>query len=211
MREPQLSTAGSPRAAYEAKAAAELGDADSLVGLPAGAVGWEGPLVGARIAFCVRTGATGPDSRGLLDARVGDAVSGAAEAFGVPDAVFTLATRPTEPSDSDSGAEVRVRRVRLALEAIDPPVVIALDHRAAVDLAAAFGLESLQAGTAVRVGGRALGSVGDFGSSLDDPRAKASAWSAMKATAALGGIDAKGRPKAPLDPASKPGVRRDEV
>jgi hypothetical protein len=191
VREPELRGAGAIRAAYEAKAAAELADADALAG--AGPGGWEGPLVGARIAFLTSRAASRAGDAPLLGVRVADAVAKAASALGAGDDVFVLVTRPVKAS-----AAVLSRRVRLAVEAADPPAVVALDEAAAADLAAAFGLERLPVGEPVRALGRSVGFVGDFAASLDDESAKARAWSAMKAIAAEAGIKAKERPKQPV-------------
>jgi hypothetical protein len=202
VREPHLSGVDQLRSAYQAKAAAELADADAIAGVPApGATGRAGLSVGPRIAFVVGTTADG-SSGGLLDERVADAVTKAADALGADDAVFTLVTRPPAASAS---TDDRASRVRLAIEAVDPPVVIALDREAADDLAAAFGFDELRPGHPVRAFGRAIGSAGDFAVSLDDPKAKARSWAAMKDVAALGGLHAKGRPKAPQDSASESG------
>jgi hypothetical protein len=190
VRDPDLSAADGLRTAYEAKARAELGDADAVVGAAPGS--WEGELVGARVAFLAAHPAV-PGDGGVLATRVKQAAAKAADALGAGDGIFVIATRPVPVC----GADDRARRLRFALEAVDPPAVIALDAESAEDLAAAFGIDALRAGTPVRAFGRALGFVGDFEASLDDPAAKARAWSAMKATASLAGLKAKGRPKAP--------------
>jgi hypothetical protein len=191
VREPELRGAEALQAAYEAKAAAELTDADALIG--AGPGSWEGPLVGARIAFLTSRAASRAGAAPLLGDRVAGAVSKAAAALGAGDDVFVLITRPVKAS-----AAAVARRVRLAIEAADPPAVVALDEGAAADLAAAFGLEPLRVGMPVSVLGRTVGSVGDFAASLDDKSAKARAWSEMKAIAAGAGIEVKERPKALL-------------
>jgi hypothetical protein len=196
VREPDVSASDRLGAAYEAKARAELADADAVAGAASGS--WEGSLVGARIAFLVArrdVPAPGP----ILADRTAEAMAGAADALGSADATFVLVTRPS----LKASAEARARRLRIALEAVDAPAVIALDNESAEDLAAAFELDALRPGTPVRVLGRSLGSVGDFTALLDDSKAKAGAWSAMKAVAAQAGLKAKGRPKAsPAEPGS---------
>jgi len=187
VRELRLSDADEVRSAYEAKAVAELADADALTGAPAGS--WSGPALGARIAFLVGHAAAAKP-QALMDERTLDAVTKAAEAFGAGDAIFAAATR----TDGAADAAALAARLRLLIEAADPSVVIALDPDAASDLAAAFGLEELRPGAPVHLLGRALGAVGDFAASLDDAGAKTRAWTAMKATAALGGLTAKPRP-----------------
>ena len=190
MREPQLTNAEQLRAAYLAKATAEIADADAETG--AGAGSWAGPLIGARMAFVVGE----PQAGGaLMNERVADAVTKAAEALGAGAAVFTLLSRPVHGMDAESAA----RRLRLVLEAVDPPAVVALDPLAATDLAGAFGTRDLPESHPVRAFGRALGSAGDFAASLDDPVAKTRAWSAMKGVAALGGLETKVRSKPASD------------
>jgi hypothetical protein len=200
VREPDLTGPDALRSAYEAKAAAELADADAVLGAAPGS--WEGRTVGPRIAFVVGTAASASAPARLLADRIAEALARAADALGAGADVFTIASRPVSGASADRSA----RRLRLALESVDPPAVIALDAQAAEDLAAAFGLDALRPGEAVRVLGRALGNAGDFAASLDDPPSKARAWSAMKAAAAAAGVEAKGRPKAPQEQLMKPGA-----
>lgn len=190
MREPEVSSVDKLEAAYAAKARAELADADAVGG--AGPDSWGGPVVGARIAFLVAHRAD-PAPAAILPDRTADAVARAAEALGAADATFVLVTRP----EAKTSAEARARRVRIALEAVDAPAIIALDSEAAEDLASAFELDRLRAGTPVRAMGRSLAFVGEFTASLDDASAKAKAWSAMKAAAAQAGIADKRQPRAP--------------
>jgi hypothetical protein len=190
VREPDVSAADKLGAAYEAKARAELAEADVIVGAGPGA--WDGPVVGARIVFLVAHRAA-PAPAAILAGRTAEAVGGAAEALGSADAAFVLVTRPILETPADD----RARRLRIALEAVDAPAVVALDPEAAEDLAAAFGLDTLRPGTPMHALGRSLGSVGDFAASLENTAAKATAWSVMKAVAARAGLKAKGRPKAP--------------
>jgi hypothetical protein len=192
VREPELTGVARLRAAYEAKARAELADADGTVGAAPGS--WDGPVVGARIVFLVAHPARGRGKVAILGKGVADAVSKAAEALGSAGRVFILATRPADGAAADANAQ----RLRLALEAVDAPAIIALDLESAEDLAAAFGVGELRLGTPTRAYGRTLGSVGDFEASLHDEAAKARVWTTMKAIAADAGLKAKGRPKAPL-------------
>jgi hypothetical protein len=199
VREPDLTSADALRAAYEAKALAELADADALLGLRPGAGrgprAWNGPVLGPRIAFVVAAPAAGAGSGGMLDEAAADAASKAADALGAgPAGAFTIASRPA----GKGSATARARRLRLAIEAVDPLVVIALDTDAAADVAAAFDLDGLPVGRPVSGAGRVLGSAGDFADSLADAAAKARAWSAMKGIAAAA-LKTKERPKAPLE------------
>jgi hypothetical protein len=188
VREPDLRGEAALSAAYAAKAAAELADADAVVGAAPGA--WEGVTVGPRIAFVIARAAS---SGTVLETRVAEAAAKAADALGAGTDVFCIATRTDPPASPDA----RARRLRLGLEAVDAPAVIALDVEAAGDLASAFGADALRPGTPTRVFGRVIGYAGDFAASLDDDPAKVRAWSAMKTIAAAAGLDPKERPRAP--------------
>jgi hypothetical protein len=162
---------------YEAKALAELRDADALAGV---AGGWSGDPLGA-VALVVGTpaGAEG----GLLVAEAAEAVAKALSALGFEEgSAFMIASRP-----ADGDPPALTARLRLALEAVDAPLVLALDPQAAEDLAAAFGLQRLDPGRPARAQGRVLGSAGDFAGSLGDSRAKSRVWTAMKSVAAAAG------------------------
>jgi hypothetical protein len=200
VREPDLSGAEALRAAYEAKALAELGDADALAGRRSRSASghasrsWCGPVLGPPIAFVVATAAAVAEPDGVLDEVTADAASKAADALGAgPAGPFIIASRPA----GAGSAKVRARRLQLAIEAVDPLAVIALDAEAAADVAAAFGLDGLPPGQPANAAGRVLGYAGAFAGSLNDDAAKAHVWSAMKAIAAAAGLHAKGRPKAP--------------
>jgi hypothetical protein len=177
---------------YEAKARAELDDAESIGGVPAR--GWRGEPLG-RLAFVVSAMAPDEVATGEpLLGQTGEAADKAAAAFGVATGdLFVVASRPA----ADIPADARDRRLALLLEAADPEVVIALDGDAASDLAGACGCERLEPGRPVRLHGRVMGFVGEFAASLGDRPAKARVWAAMKAIAAEGGMKAAGRPKAP--------------
>jgi hypothetical protein len=197
VREPHLTGADGLRAAYEAKARAELADAGALVKAPPGS--WTGHVIKPRIAFLIaRAGAA---TASVLPDRVAEAAAKAAEALGAGGETFAISTRPVPDAPEGENA----RRLRLALEAVDPLVAIALDAASAADLAAAFGLPDLPPGRPVRAFGRTVGAVGDFAASLDDDALKASSWTAMKAIARAAGLKAKGRPKAPPLDQQEPG------
>lgn len=191
-------------AAYEAKARAELGDAEALAS--GAAKGWRGRPLGA-LAFVIGAPSDADAQAGEpLRGEAGEAAAKAAEAFGVCGAdVVAIASRPV----AGLSAAVRARRLRLAVEAADPAAVIALDAEGAQDLAAAFEIEALDAGRPVLAHGRTLGSAGDLAASLADAPAKVRVWRAMKAiahAAGLTGPKTKGRPKAPsTQPSQAPG------
>ncbi len=189
VREPELNGAAELRSAYEAKARAELADADALIGARPGA--WDGEVVGPRIAFVVARRSA--DGSGFVDATTAGALEKAAGALGASGSVFMIASWPVAAATSGP----RCARLRLALEAVDAPVVIALDQAGAEDLAAAFDVPELRPGHPVRAFGRHLGAVGDFAASLGDADAKSRAWIGMKSVAAAAGLETKGRPKAP--------------
>lgn len=180
------------RRLYAAKAEAELADADALVGAPS--PGWSGALL-ADVALIVSAPAADANATdGLLGRVAGEAAIKAMAALGVEaDAITVIASRPTP----DASEETVARRLELAVEAVDPAVVMALDPGAAADLAKAFGIAGSVAGRSVRVRGRVLGGVGDFAASLADMDAKRRVWAAMRSVAGEGALKAKGRPKAP--------------
>jgi hypothetical protein len=181
-------------ALYEAKALAELGDADALAGVAAG--GWSGDPLGA-VALVVAGRSAGEDEADeLVAGEVREAAGKALAALGFEEgSAFVIASRP---AGADSAG--LIARLRLALEAVDAPLALALDPRAADDLAAAFGLPHLEPGKPVRAAGRILGSVGDFGGSLGDAKAKARVWAAMRSVAAVAGHRTQARrPAAPRE------------
>jgi hypothetical protein len=183
-REPDMTSPPDPVALYEAKALAELRDADTLAGVGDG--GWSGDPLG-EVALVV--GAPRGAKGAMLAADAAEAVDKALAALGFGSgSAFVIASRPV---GADPAA--LTSRLRLALEAVDSPLVLALDAGGAQDLAAAFGLKALETGRPVRRAGRVLGSVGDLAGSLGDPKAKARVWAAMKAAAAAAGHKTQAR------------------
>ncbi|HEY5517866.1 MAG TPA: hypothetical protein VIL15_06375 [Coriobacteriia bacterium] len=169
--EPVMAASTDPFALYEAKALAELADADALAGVRAG--GWSGDP----------TGTVALVSGGVLPDEAAEALDKALAALGFDGGTtFAIASRP-------KGARPQAvpARLRLALEAVDVPLVLAVDPQGAIDLASAFGVERLDPGRPVRSVGRVLGSVGDFAASLPDPKLKARSWAAIRAVAAAAG------------------------
>jgi hypothetical protein len=176
-----------PTALYEAKALAELGDADALAGVTGG--GWSGdPLGDVALVVGAPAGGEGAAS-GPLSRELEEAVGKALVALGLEaESAFVIASRPV-----GARADGLVARLRLALEAVDAPLALALDAQAADDLAASFGLACLQAGMPVRASGRVLGYTGDFEDSLGDERAKGRVWAAMKEVAGAAGHRTRAR------------------
>lgn len=161
-------------ALYEAKARAELDDANGAAGVDADAR--RGALM-APVALVVGLPGTAEPP---LSGEAGEAVGKALVALGFPaGSEFVIASHPL----SDAGDGPLARRLRLAIEAVDPTLVLALDAVAARDLSVAFDLGDLLVGVPVSALGRTFGYVGEFAASLGDESAKVRAWGAMKAIA----------------------------
>ncbi|MDZ4168706.1 MAG: uracil-DNA glycosylase family protein [Coriobacteriia bacterium] len=172
------------RASYEAKARAELAAADALAP-GADTVRWSGdPLA----SVVVVKGSPGPaEACGgpALSGADGEALHKALEALGWdPPLAFMTLSSPI--SGLDDGA--RAARLRLQVEAIDPRVVIALDAVAADDLARAFEIPSLKAGSPVVSDGRRIVVLSGFEASLGDERLKRTVWRELKAAAPDGPV-----------------------
>jgi len=160
-----------PFALYEAKALAELADADALAGLRA--QGWSGDP----------TGTVALVSGDVIPEDAAEALDKALAALGFEaGTAFVIASRPPGVRPDAVPA-----RLRLALEAVDAPLVLAVDRQGAIDLALAFGVDRLDPGRPVRSFGRLLGSVGDFAASLGEPKSKTRSWAAIRAVAAAAG------------------------
>lgn len=181
--DPQATEAAAVLRSYEAKAAAELRDADKTLGVripvtgtgdPAGRVlllkGEPAPAdLGAGVAFA------GPD---------GEAAAKAVEALGHdPAHAWMTCTRPVAGLAEAAYAE----RLRLVVEAVDPILVVALDPVAGADLAAASGVAALEQGRPLEVMGRTIGSTESLAASLPDMEAKARVWRQMRSIAAGAG------------------------
>lgn len=123
---------------------------------------------------------------------VGDAAVKAVTALGFdPAALFAICSRPEPGIDAVALAS----RLELAIEAVDPVVVIALDEDASRDLSAAFGCAALAPGRPATVRGRTLGAVGDLRGSLHNAAAKRPVWAAFRAVHAA--VPESLRPAAP--------------
>ena len=183
------------RRAYQAKARAELAAADRLLGGRVPVTGSGDPL--GRVLLI--KGAPGPDDTAAGSALAGAdgaAAAKALQALGLdPASVWRTCSRPG-PGD----AAARARRLELAVEAVDPALVLALDADASQDLSAALGLTPLRAGRPEIVRGRVLGAVDGLEASLTSEAAKARVWRQMKAVArslpphSLAGETREGRP-----------------
>lgn len=170
------------RESYEAKASAELAAADALVP-GVFAVAGNGSLFAVVVLL---KGDPGEEDRATARALAGpdgQAADKALVALGLdPATAWRMCTRDAGGIADD---EARARRVELAVEAVDPDLVIALDPQAGEDLARAFGVARLTPGKPVRARGRTLGSVSGLAASLGDEGAKARVWAEMQAVAAV--------------------------
>jgi hypothetical protein len=168
------------RALYEAKTCEELRQADALAP-GSDVVGSSGELL-CQVALV--KGLPGPAEKAggaALSGPDGAAADAAVEALGYdPDATFRMLSRPE--SSLDPGR--RTSRLRRALEAVDPLVVIALDADAAADIQDAFELTRLVFGRPIRVGGRLIVAVDGLEASLADAARKRRVWRQMQAVRA---------------------------
>jgi hypothetical protein len=172
---------------FEAKARAELKNADAALGVPVGVASAGDPL-GAVVLAKGLPEAADRTARRVLAGPDGDAARKALEALGIdPHAVWAVCTRPAEAEPA-----ARARRLELVVEAVDPRLVIALDDEAAEDLAVAFGLKTLAPGRSVSVRGRTLGAVGGLSASLADAGAKAKVWERLKTLAKAADLPGSG-------------------
>jgi hypothetical protein len=165
------------RTLFEAKARSELDSAD------AAAPGSDRvPSVGALLAgLALVKGLPGPaESTGgaALSGADGTAADLALAALGYdPTCAFRMLSRP-EPGIE---APRRAERLRLAIEAVDPEVVVALDAEAAEDLAEAFGTAPLRFGKPTVVTGRIMLAVDGLEASLADLPRKRKVWRQLQA------------------------------
>jgi uracil-DNA glycosylase len=164
---------------HVAKARAELRAADALLGTKSAIAGNGDPTAEVLIV----KGA--PDagevaSRSALSGEDGAAARKALAALGFdPERMWATHSRPAQGGD-----DAYARRLEAIVEAVDPPVAIALDEVAATDLAVAYRVPALVPGRPVVARGRVLGSVGGLAASLSDPAAKARVWECFKTIAA---------------------------
>lgn len=165
------------RELHQARAAAELAEADAIAP-GSDTVAWRGSLLPA---VAVVKGLPGPaeeSGKAAVSGADGVAAVKALEALGFDGSqVFFTLSRPAR--DIDPAA--LVGRLRAQIEAVDAPVVVALDAQAAEDLAAAFDLPSLTFGVEARAAGRRLVAVDGLEASLGDTTAKRRIWEQIAA------------------------------
>lgn len=170
------------RSVHVARARAELAEADRACP-GADTVPWSGDVLADVMLLKGLPGPAEAAGGHVLEGVDGEAASKALEALGWnPEHVFRALSCPQDALDPARCA----RRVRLMVEAVDPRVVVALDERAATDLARAFEVAALRPGTHVLVMGRRLVAIDDFETSLGDQSRKKVAWRQFKEAAPRG-------------------------
>jgi hypothetical protein len=128
---------------------------------------------------------------GPAEAAGGDALSGA-DGEAAFKALEALGYNPAQSFRALSCPQLGLdparcaRRVRLLVEAVDPRMVIALDDRAASDLARAFEIAALRPGVEAEVMGRRLLAVDGLEGSLNDPKRKKAVWNQLRTAAPRG-------------------------
>ncbi len=172
------------RSLHEARAAAELADADRLAP-GSDAVAWRGALL-AEVAIVKGLPGPAEASRGAaVSGADGEAILASLERLGHdPATAFYTLSRP-EPGLSRPD---RVARLRAQLAAVDPELVIALDAEAAEDCAEALGVERPAFGEAVRVAGTRLVACDGLEASLADAARKQRVWRQLQAATPRGPV-----------------------
>jgi hypothetical protein len=165
------------RSLIKNRARAELMAADS-VAPGSDTVRWRGSLLPA---VAVVKGSPGPaESSGdpAFSGADGEAAAKALVALGYEESqLFYTISRPQAGVDP----ELRARRLRLQIEAVDAPVVIATDVSAAEDVARAFGLDAVTFGEEVVTSGRRLVAVDGLEDSLSSKERKRIIWAQFAA------------------------------
>lgn len=162
------------KALYEAKARAELAQADGFYP-GSDAVASSGDPLAAVVLIVGSPGAEELAAHRALAGPVGEAARKAIAALGFdPGSTFAVCSRP-----GSGDTRARADRLELAIEAVDPVLVLALDPIGAEDLAGALRCGPLVPGRPVTVRGRTVGAVGDLASSLRDDSAKRPVWAAF--------------------------------
>ena len=169
--------AGKLRALHEARARAELADADALAP-GSDRIAPRGALLAEIAAVKGLPGPAEASGSAAISGADGTALTKALEALGyAADTIFFTLSRPEPGMDSEHASD----RLRLQLESVDPKVIVALDPEAAADIAEAFGCETPRPGSPLRVLGRRIVAVSGFEAALADPKAKQRVWAELKA------------------------------
>lgn len=179
MNREQAEASGAARKAFEERALAELARADA-VWSGADAVRWRGNVVPSVMVVKGMPGPAETSGGPAVSGLDGTAISQALQRLGHdPGQAFFTLSWPI----SEMPADKRAERLRLQVEAVDAPLVIALDARAADDLAVAFDLKGLPVGKVVRAVGRRLVACDGLEEALGDERAKRRVWRQLSAAA----------------------------
>lgn len=172
------------RALHEARAQSELSAADALAP-GSDSVTWRGSLIPEVVLLKGMPGPAEVSGGAAVSGADGAAAAKALERLGHdPDRAFFALTRP----EATTSEEARVARVRAIVEAVDAPLVIALDREAAEDVGAAFGLATVAFGRQVQASGRRIVAVEGLEASLADEKLKPRVWRQFKAAAPAGPV-----------------------
>lgn len=172
------------RALHEARAKAELAEADALAP-GSDAVAPRGALFSAIVVVKGRPGPAEAAGGRALSGADGQAAENALEALGYSaDEVFYTLSRP-EPTIP---AQQRGRRLRRQIETVGAEVVLAVDRDAGEDVAEAFGVAVPTFGAETVVLGRRLVVVDGLEASLADQNRKREVWRQMQAARRRGPV-----------------------
>ncbi len=159
-----------------AKVRAELERADEMLPAPT-SIAWAGDLFPA---VAIVKGEPGPAEQAgdaVLSGPDGEAVAKALAALGLDGvASWRVLSRPTPDVTSPHAAG----RLRQQLAAVDPSLVIALDATAALDVAAALGIDVPAFGMPVAAGGMVVLTVDGLEASLGDEARKREIWRQLR-------------------------------
>lgn len=166
-------------ALYRAKAHAEIDTAEALAGTSQPVRG-RGDELADVLLVKGEPGAADLAEGVALAGEDGIAADKALDAIGAPAHRFALCTRLPGLAQ-----EVRLERLALIVEAVDPRIVIALDPLAARDIADACETGPLTPGVLISWRGRSILAVDGLEASLSDATLKRRVWAQLKALAAL--------------------------
>lgn len=183
MSEP-VDRAAEVRANYEARAIAEIADADNtLVGhVP---VPWSGAVLASVVAVKGLPGPAEAAGGAAMSGADGEALEKALEALGWPSGSWFFTVSRVAGVDETAAF---AKRVRAQVEAVGARVVVALDGEAAADLAGAFDTKPLRFGSERSVAGRRLVAVEGFEGALAVPGRKRVVWSQLQKAAPDGPV-----------------------
>jgi len=164
-------------ALYRAKARAEIDTAEALADTSQ-PVRCEGDELADVVLVKGEPGTADLTAGVALAGEDGVAAHKALDAIGASARRFAICTRLPDVAD-----DVRLERLALILEAVDPRIVIALDPVAAHDIERACTLEPLTPGHLGSWRGRSLLAIEGLEASLSDDALKRRVWAQLKALA----------------------------